>query len=593
MSSHELQNNIQSLYSSQSYNFFPPKNPREIFLNQWCSINQKNHSDFERATSWDLQKLPNFNELIHIEKAVDRIILAIQNNENIGIYGDYDVDGTTSCALMYRFFKKLGHNVKIYQPSRFIEGYGLHISSVEQAYQDGIHVLITVDCGSSSLMAAEKSLELGIDLIITDHHKDAAPTMPNCFAFINPNRRDEITGPLQALAGVGVAFALCVCVRQKLIQIFNQDISSLYDLLPYVAIGTISDLAPLNEVNLVLCRHGFKALEKTQDAGLRRFIFDKPVSSQFIESEIISFFIGPMINSKGRLDHPEIALQLLIESDQNKVETYFHTLLNTNSERKLIQKKVFEEAKLQAIKELSTTPNTPILVLKNLSWHEGVIGIVASKLVEEFQLPTLVFTSVEGSTSIKASARTANGIDIFETLKNYSNYFEKFGGHKAAAGLTMKDADFLTFKNQIIDSLYSIQNIPSNENSNAPLYHIDFNSIDGSLLEEIYKLAPFGQGNPMPIWKILNAKIESYEILKDGHVSWKFSSKDQSNPSFTRNLKGISFNYLKKQTVQELNNLLNSNHDIIILAQIKVNQFRGKNYLNLQVDLVQVSPVSE
>lgn len=578
----------QDFQHATAPSFIKPQ-AKDVFIRQWMSLYNKSFIDFENITTWNLQKLPDFNQLLDMDIAVERIINSITKGESIGVFGDYDVDGTTSCALLYRFFRKLGIEIKIYQPSRFIEGYGLHVSSVDQAYKDGIKVLITVDCGSSSLDAALRAKELGLDLIITDHHKDAAASMPESFAFINPNRRDEFPSPLQSLAGVGVAFALSVCIRQKLIETSHYNVSSLYDLLPYVAIGTISDLAPLNEVNLILCRHGYKALEQTKDLGLLKFLEEKPISSQYIESEIISFFIGPMINSKGRLDHPEIALLLLISDESSKIETYFQTLKNSNSNRKLIQQKVFEEAKIQAIEDLKSDPNLPIIMVKNTKWHEGVIGIVASKLVEEFNLPTLVFTSSGDEQLIKASARTAKGIDIFELLKLHATFFLKFGGHKAAAGLTMNDSMYEDFKKQVQVTANSFKNSNNTAIDQVPKFHIDFDLIDGVLLETIYKLAPFGQQNPMPKWEITGAKIESYEIIKDGHVQWKFTSHHQNNPVFARSLRGISFNYLKKNTIHDLNLLMELKRDITIDAQIKVNQFRGKSYLNLQVDLVRFS----
>ena len=263
----------------QSAQLIPPSLPTgqnhlNPYIVQWLELTGHSIDDFFYLTSWDLKSLPHFNKLKDMDRAVLRILKAMEKEQMIAVFGDYDVDGTTSCALLLRFFKKLGYTIKIYQPSRFVEGYGLHPKSVEIAAKDGIQLLITVDCGTSSHAAAEKALELGIDLIITDHHKDAAPTQPTCFAFINPNRRDELPGPMQALAGVGVAFALSLCIREELLKL-GKNIESLYDLLPYVAIGTISDLATLNAMNLTLCRHGYKALLQSKDLGLRKFLEKK------------------------------------------------------------------------------------------------------------------------------------------------------------------------------------------------------------------------------------------------------------------------------------------------------------------------------
>jgi single-stranded-DNA-specific exonuclease len=555
------------------------------FVHQWLDIHKYSFEQFKQLTSWNLSDLPDFSLLCDMDKAVSRISHAIKNKESIAIFGDYDVDGTTSCALLYRFFQKLSTTVKLYQPSRFIEGYGLHPSSVELAKADGVQILITVDCGSSSHQAAEKAKELGIDLVITDHHKDAAPLMPPCFAFINPNRRDEPPSELKSLAGVGVAFALAVCLRKELLK-QNFEIPSLYDLLPYVAIGTISDLAPLNATNLILCRHGFKAMMQSRDLGLKKFLENKHIDLKCLDSEFISFLVGPMINSKGRLDHPEAALQLLIENDSQNTEKNFHLLQQTNSERKIIQHKVFEEAKKLAQEEVSNHPKISSLVLYNPTWHEGVIGIVASKITEEFKLPCLIFTNADSNGLIKASARTARGIDIFECLKTQGQYFKKFGGHKAAAGLTMEHSHFLNFKMSFLDTMTHTLQTHSIESQDVKLFSIDFSEIDGQLLEDIYRLAPFGQANPMPKWKIMGAKLQRYEILKDHHVKWHFVSHDQGSLNFQRQLKGISFNFLKKHSLHDLNNYLQNSGDITIEGWIKANQFRGSSHLNLQVDRI-------
>lgn len=567
-------------------NTYAPKgiNP---FIATWLEKIGYSLDDYFSLTSWDLKTLPDFKQLIAMDKAVERIITALEQKQSIAVFGDYDVDGTTSCALFYRFFKKLGHTIKVYQPSRFIEGYGLHPVSVELAHQEGVQLLITVDCGTTSHAAAERALELGIDLIITDHHKDAAPSQPSCLALINPNRRDEPQGPMQALAGVGVAFAVSLCVREKLIA-QGQMIESLYDLLPYVAIGTISDLATLNPMNLILCRHGFKALMQSKDLGLKKFLEKKELSLEYLDSELISFFIGPMINSKGRLDHPEVALELLTAVEPTHINQHFELLMQTNHQRKKIQNDVFEEAKNDMQQELLTHPQLSALIAYRPQWHEGVIGIVASKLVEEFQRPALVFTNSDKEGFIKASIRTANGIDIFEALKTHEHFFTKFGGHKAAAGLTLPLNVFADFKNSFLLHMQKQQlQMKDFDQQTSPILNIDFLDIDGQLLQDIYKLAPFGQGHPMPKWRILGAKIKHYDILKDHHVKWNFVPEKQNSATqknFQKSLNGMSFNFLKKNNFNLLSEMANSHQPLILDAWIKINIFKGNQYLQLIVD---------
>jgi single-stranded-DNA-specific exonuclease len=563
-----------------------PTNVLNPYILQWLEKLGLSTLDYSQITSWDLKLLPPFHQLKDIKKAADRIIDAIRSGEKIGIFGDYDVDGTTSCALLYRFFQKLNYDVKLYQPSRFIEGYGLHPSSIEQAHQDKVTLLITVDCGTSSYAAADRAKELNLDLIVTDHHKDAAPEPLECFALVNPNRRDESSGPMQALAGVGVAFALCICIREKLI-LENQSVDSLYDLLPYVVVGTISDLAPLNSMNLILCRHGLKAMLQTTDLGLKRFMEKKEINLEYPDCEFISFFIGPMINSKGRLDHPEVALKLLTANQPEEINKNFEILNQTNLQRKKIQQEVFEQAKADVLQELTSNQNLPAIVIYRSNWHEGVIGIVASKLVEEFKRPAIVFTNSDKKGFIKASARTALGIDLFSSLKTHERFFVKFGGHKAAAGLTLEIDQLANFKSSFLAYIQKSLMLINEDEHLEQFIPIDFQDIDGNLLKDIYKLAPFGQGHPMPKWRISGCQMSRYEILKELHIKWLITSSNKNiSSNFKKSLTGISFNFFNKNSYDFLNQISNAGQDLTLDAWIKVNQFRGTSQLQLHVDRV-------
>ena len=250
--------------------------------------------------SWNLRELPDLCSMLDTDKTAKRIIQAINKKEKIGIYGDYDVDGTTSCALFYQYFQMIGVDVELFQPSRFVEGYGVHPSSVDNAIAKGVDLLITVDCGITNCETADYALEKGMDLIITDHHKDIREEMPKAYAIVNPNRRDEpADSPLTALAGVGVAFAVCLQVKKILDK--EKETPSIYPLLQYVAIGTICDMAKLNPMNMKLTRHGLKQIIATEYAGVACFFNDEDRTAPFIGSEKISFYVGPLINSKGRL----------------------------------------------------------------------------------------------------------------------------------------------------------------------------------------------------------------------------------------------------------------------------------------------------
>ncbi|MBT4792750.1 MAG: single-stranded-DNA-specific exonuclease RecJ, partial [Halobacteriovoraceae bacterium] len=490
--------------------------------------------------SWNLRDLPDLTQLKDIEKAANRIILGIEKKETIAIYGDYDVDGTTSCALFYEFFQLLDINVQLFQPSRFVEGYGIHPSSVDNAIEKKVTLLISVDCGITNCETADYAKEKNVDLIITDHHKDICENMPNAYAVVNPNRRDEPSdSPLTALAGVGVAFAICLQIK-KLLEAKGKTVPSIYPLLQHVAIGTICDMAKLNFMNLKLTRHGLKQIICTTYSGVACFFNDEDRKTKFIGSEKISFYVGPLINSKGRLDHPEKALNLLIAKNHKEAfENYSHLELS-NRERKIIQAKVFDEAKQQVIKNLKNS-HPLINIVYSPDWHQGVIGIVASKLVETFEVPAIVFCDSEDKGLIKASCRSAGELDLFSALNSCEDLFLKFGGHKAAAGLSMKKENLNAVKQRLHDHLSEIPEIERTVQNKFDI-EISFNDINKQLVTELESMEPFGMGNNRPVFRMKDCIIDSFTILKDIHVKWTFVHKN--NPKIK--IGGISFSFIGK-----------------------------------------------
>lgn len=545
------------------------------------------HKMIEDFLSWDLKTIPDMSSLKDLEKASTRIIEAIDREEKIGIYGDYDVDGTTSCALLFHFFKMLGVDVSTVQPSRFIEGYGLHLSSIDEAVENKLSILITVDCGISNNEAADYAREKGLDLIITDHHKDARETMPNAFAVINPNRRDEIDNPdydqLKTMAGVTVGFALAVQIRNDLIK-KGQKIPSIYSLLQFVAIGTICDLAHLSPLNLKLVRHGLKLLKDTEYPGLRAFFTSEELKAKTIPSEKLAFHIGPLINSKGRLEHPEASLALLICDNTEKAREYYDLLVSCNTERKFIQSEVFTEAREQVKQELKHSDAEHLItIVYQPHWHEGVIGIVASKLVETFKVPAIVFTDSEHDGIIKASCRSAGDLDIFSLLKAEEALFIKFGGHKAAAGLSMPKENLRAF----IDNMNArLKNIPAITRTRMDFYDLDIdaNEINPQLMRDLDLLEPFGMGNEKPKFRIKGVKLDSFDLMKDVHVRWSLSKEKVK-------LKGISFNYIGKYETSspaEIYSTQNLKHeDLSVYFTLGLNRFNGNESIQLMVDKVE------
>lgn len=543
--------------------------------------------DMDALFSWNLKDIPPLTQMLDLEKASLRLIEAIEKKETIGVYGDYDVDGTTSCALLWHFFKMLGVETELFQPSRFVEGYGIHNSSIDTALEKGVKVLITVDCGISNVSTAEYALEKGIDLIITDHHKDAAPTMPRAYAVVNPNRRDEpADSPLGALAGVGVAFALALQMKTDLAK-KGVETPTLYPLLQFVAIGTISDLARMTPLNLRLTRHGLRQIPKTEYPGVRAFFAPEELDVMTISSEKISFHVGPHINSKGRLDHPERALKLLISDNAKESREHFSHLEIANRDRRLIQAEVFNEAKQDVIKSLNGQ-ELLINILYRPNWHEGVIGIVASKLVETFEVPAIVFTDAEESGVIKASARSAGDLNIFDLLDQCRDLFIKFGGHKAAAGLSMRGENFLAFKARMNELLRPIP-APLRTKSQAFDVEVDIEEINAQLVKDLEKLEPFGPGNERPVFRMKNALIQSYKLMKDVHVRWSFAGSGGKKIQ----LQGVSFNYVGKWNEPSPEDLFDHQGKAGLMVQftLGVNRFRGNETIQLMVDRLRAEQV--
>ena len=554
----------------------------------------KTDADIRELLSWDLKALPDLSDMEDLSSAAKRIIQGMDRGETIGVYGDYDADGTTSCALLFHFFQMLETEAKVefIQPSRFQEGYGLHKSSVNLALEKGITLLITVDCGITGFAAADYAHEKkGPDLIITDHHLEGEGGRPKALAVINPNRRDAPPdSPLCSLAGVGVAFALSVEIRRQLLEA-NRPCPSLYGLLPFVAIGTICDMVPLNSMNLKLVRHGLKQLGDCPFPGLLSFLTPEERKNGIHSSEKLAFGIGPLINAKGRLDHPERALKLLISSNAKDAYEHFSHLEICNRQRKEIQAQVFVEAKEQVLGGM----NGPIIpsasIVFSPHWHEGVIGIVASKLVEEFKVPAIVFTHSGEKGVLKASARTAGPLNIFEHLKSHSDLFIKFGGHKAAAGLSMSRDHLEEFRKRFTADLLTL---PPSLRTTPDEYDCDIfhKEITPNLVRELERIGPFGQGHHLPVFRMRGAHLDSYDVFKGLHVRWNFSNPTNPRQRF----RGISFNYLKKwghPSPQDIYMAQESGEPLTAFFSLGINRFRGNEYIQLQVRKIDSGPFSE
>ncbi len=426
-----------------------------------------------------------------MEKAVERIIRAINKEEMIMIYGDYDVDGTTSTALLYLGLKKVGAIVNYYIPHRMIDGYGLSLCGVDQIKEKGAQVIISVDCGINAIEEVEQINSLGMDIIITDHH-NPKEKLPAAYAIINP-KLEDCKYPFVALAGVGVAYKLLMAVYSKMEIDSKEFVDKYVDL---VALGTIADIVPLMGENRIFASIGLERLVKKQNIGITALINIAGLSEKELNSSDIVFGLAPRINAAGRMGSAMRAVELLVATDEEISMELAQIIERENSLRQQIDQKTFQEACDIIEKKYKNLDETPIIVVSSDDWHSGVIGIVASKLVEKYYRPSIMITFKDGIGS--GSGRSISGFDLFEALSSVENYLETFGGHKYAAGLSILTEYVDVLENRLCsyvkEHITPEQLIPPLKiDTKLELYEINEN-----LLEWLNKFAPFGPGNMRP-----------------------------------------------------------------------------------------------
>lgn len=478
-----------------------------------------------------LKNLPDPFLLPDMEKAVLRLIAAIQKKERIAIYGDYDADGLTSTALLALFLRELEVEPILYIPDRVREGYGLHTKALQKLKAQGVSLVITVDCGSKSHEVLRDADNSDLDVIVTDHHEiDEEPL--KAFAFVNPKRLGE-NGVGQELAGVGVVFFLLMALRQKMRRenCFQKPEPNLKQHLDLVALGTIADMAPLIGINRTLASFGLKELATTQKAGLiaLKKIADLKLNTALFASDI-GFRLAPRLNAGGRIAQASLGCDLLSATDPLRAEKIAKILDQCNQDRQVLQEKHLQEAfQLIALQE-----NRFGLVVASQQWHPGIIGLVASKLTENFFRPSVAF-SIEKDFA-KGSARSIPGISIVETLKECEEFLEQFGGHSLAAGLTLRADQLTNFGNRFEEILKE----KMSSGSFTPTLHIDcelnIKDIDEKLLEELSALQPFGIKNPEPVFWGRELQFSDMRLVGKNHLKLKISDR-MSQP-----LEAIGFN---------------------------------------------------
>ena len=400
--------------------------------------------DIEEFLNPSLEQLHDPFLFKDMEKAVNRVLEAINNNEKITIYGDYDVDGTTSTSVLLLGLTKLGAIIDYYIPHRMIDGYGLSISGLEQIQENGTKLIISVDCGINAIEEVEQIHAYGMEIIITDHH-NPKELLPNALAIINPKVEDS-GYPFPKLAGVGVAYKLLVAIYMKLGIDTQESVSKYLDL---VALGTIADIVPLDGENRVLSALGLTHLIEKNNLGLKALIEFANLNQKTLNSSDIVFGLAPRINAAGRMGSADVAVELLISNDERQSKELAENIEHQNSLRQREDQKTYKEAIEIIEKKYKNIDDTVLIVLSSDSWHQGVIGIVASKLVEQFNRPVIMISVKDGIGS--GSGRSIPDLDLFQALTDNDEDLISFGGHKYAVGLTLYQEYIDIFENVLSD----------------------------------------------------------------------------------------------------------------------------------------------
>ena len=525
--------------------------------------------DYQKAREFFKPKLEDIHSpflMKDMQLAVDRIASAIENGEKILVYGDYDVDGTTAVSLMYLYLSKIVEKkyLDFYIPDRYSEGYGISDEGINFAKENGFSLIIALDCGIKALDKIEYASSLGIDFIICDHHLPGEE-LPKAFAVLDPKRTD-CRYPYKELSGCGVGFKLC----QGLNTIYKIPENELYELTDLLAISIAADIVAMTGENRVLAKLGLKTLRKTRKLGLRLLIPEEKIATFDISN--IVFEIAPKINDAGRISHGKAAVELMISDNLKHAHQIVNDILNLNDSRRELDANTTQSAFNQVI-ETQQENNFTTVVYHN-EWNKGVIGIVASRLTEVYYKPTLVFTDGNNGEMV-ASARSVSDFDVHEALEACSEYFLKFGGHQAAAGLSMEKDKFEAFKEKfekvVAEKIQEHQKFPSITIDSV----IEIEDLNRDFFNFHRKLSPFGPHNMKPVLELRNQKVSGYvkQMGKDGnHLKFYIHQ-----PVSGRNIECIGF-----KLGQYMDDFKTKNFDIAFT--VEENHWKGNvtYYLNIR-----------
>jgi single-stranded-DNA-specific exonuclease len=462
---------------------------------------QRGIENFDQAKSFFRPSLKDLHDpflMQDMDLAVARVEKAISNNENILVYGDYDVDGTTSVALLSSYLKSYYPNIATYIPDRYGEGYGVSYKGIDFAEDNDFSLIIALDCGIKAVDKVAYATQKGIDFIICDHHRPG-PEIPKAVAVLDP-KRDDCNYPFKELCGCGVGFKLIQALGSKRGE-------TIYDLVLYldlVATAIGADIVPIIGENRILAYHGLNVINTAPRTGYEAIL--KQVKKETLTITDVVFIIAPRINAAGRMKHGNHAVTLLVETDINKAAVWASEIEQFNQDRREADKKITKEALLQIEKNKEQDKSTTVVYKED--WHKGVIGIVASRLTETYYRPTLVFT--KSGDKLAASARSVSGFDVYNALEACSEFIEQFGGHKYAAGLTLEVLNYENFKNKFEEVVAATIDPKLLQPELNIAMELDLADITPKFYRILKQFAPFGPGNSTPLFMTKNLKETGY-----------------------------------------------------------------------------------
>ncbi len=502
--------------------------------------------------------------LLGMEKAVARLAKATRSGERICVYGDYDVDGITSVALLLGFFRGLGVDSFYFIPLRLEEGYGLSEEGLKCVAGQGAKVIISVDCGITSVAEAELCASLGVDLIITDHHMPGE-TIPPAFAVINP-LQPGCTFPFKYLAGVGVAFNLLIALRSRLRDeghFVAKDEPNLREYLDLVALGTVADIVPLVDENRIFVKYGLMELTYSGRIGIQALKEVAGVTGE-VSCGAVGFRLAPRLNAAGRLEDAALGVELLLCGDRQKASVMAAELDASNTERQALEKAILSDV-LAKVRETPALQNRKSIVLASEEWHPGVIGIVASRIVDIFHRPTILIALQDGNG--RGSGRSIPKFHLHDALHACSEHLVKFGGHKYAAGLSIEETTleaFIEGFDEVAGGLLTPADLIPELAVDAVLKPEEINY---ELAEALEAMAPFGMGNPEPVFMLDGIRVADLRILKERHLKLRLVVGEW-------NLEAIGFNMAEKRDIPEI---------VTVAFSLQINEWNGRKSVQLRI----------